>query len=109
MEFVVFNINEEKDRLAQKLSGLYAQNIINVEEYERMLEYINKIETGKEVSIIEKIIQENCVVNNGFPAIQNSETMMSKASERHLSLFSWRTTNIKPINGSLSVCLEQTG
>jgi hypothetical protein len=43
----------EKDKLAKTLSEQYSRNMIDMEEYERILEYINKIETGKEISILE--------------------------------------------------------
>jgi hypothetical protein len=96
----MFNIDEEKDRLSQKLSVQYSQNIISVEEYERILEYINKIETKKEINIIEKIIQENSIENNELPDVQNSEIMIPKTSGKYLSMFSWRSTNVKSINGN---------
>jgi hypothetical protein len=92
MEVYMINIDEEKDKLTQKLSEQYSQNILNMEEYERILEYINKVETGKEISIIEKIIQENNVNNN--------EITIPKAKEKHLSIFSWRTSNVESINGN---------
>ncbi|MDR1029990.1 MAG: hypothetical protein LBL76_03855 [Treponema sp.] len=88
----MFNIDEEKDTLTKELSEQYSQNIISMEEYERILEYINKIETKKEASIIEKIIQEN--------SIEKNEIMMPKTKENYVSMFSWRTTNVKSINGS---------
>jgi hypothetical protein len=88
----MFNLDEEKENLTKKLSEQYSRNIINMEEYERLLEYINKIETKKEISIIEKIIQENNVENN--------EIIIPKSNEKHLSMFSWRTSNVKPINGN---------
>jgi hypothetical protein len=96
----MFNIDAEKDKLVKELSEQYSQNIISMEEYERILEYINKIETKKEVNIIEKIIQENNIENNGLTLIQNNKIMISKAKEKHLSMFSWRTTNVKSINGN---------
>ena len=96
----MFNIDEEKDGLAQKLSAQYSQNIISMEEYERILEYINKIETKKEINIIEKIIRENGVENNELTAMQNSEITIPKPSGKHVSMFSWRSTNVKSINGS---------
>ncbi|MHB9294639.1 hypothetical protein PilKf_00363 [Pillotina sp. SPG140] len=96
----MFNVDEEKDNLIKKLSEQYSQNIINMEEYERILEYINKIETKKEIHIIEKIIQENNVENNEISIIQNNEIMIPKTKEKHLSIFSWRTSNIKPIHGN---------
>jgi hypothetical protein len=96
----MFNIDEEKDKLAKELSEQYSQNIICMEEYERILEYINKIETKKEVKIIEKIIQENNIENNELTPIQNNEIMVPKTNEKHLSIFSWRTTIVKSINGN---------
>jgi hypothetical protein len=90
----MFNLDEEKNKLTTELSEQYSQSIINMEEYERILEYINKIETTKEVNIIEKIIQENTVENNNDKLIipQNNVT------EKHLAIFSWRSSNIKPLN-----------
>jgi hypothetical protein len=101
MEVYMFNIDQEKDKLAKELSEQYSQNIINIEEYERILEYINKIETKKEISIIEKIIQENNVVNkNELTVTQNNEILIPETKENHLSMFSWRSSNIKPLNGN---------
>jgi hypothetical protein len=98
----MFNIDGEKDRLSQKLSEQYSQNVITIEEYERLLEYINKIETGKEISIIEKIIeriiQEDSTRSNELA--QNNEITIPKTREKHLSMFAWRTANIKPVNGN---------
>jgi hypothetical protein len=92
-------MEEEKDKLTQKLSDQYSRNIIDMEEYERILEYINKIETGKEVSIIQKIVQEN-VNDNALTITGNDEIIMPKTNEKHLSMFSWRTSNVRPLNGN---------
>jgi hypothetical protein len=100
MEVYMFNINEEKDNLTKKLSEQYSQNIITMEEYERMLEYINKIETKNEVNIIERIIQESNNENNGLMTAKDDEIILPKTREKHLSVFSWETTNLKPINGN---------
>jgi hypothetical protein len=91
----MINMDEEKNQLTNELSEQYSQNIINMAEYERILEYINKIETVKEINIIEKIIQEN--TNK-----ENNELMLLKNSrgEKHLALFAWRSSNVKPINGN---------
>jgi hypothetical protein len=100
MEVLMFNIDEEKDSLVKKLTEQYSQNVINMEEYERILEYINKIETRKEINIIEIIIRENSIDNNELAIIQNSEIMTPKTNEKHLSIFSWRSANVKSINGN---------
>jgi hypothetical protein len=96
----MFNIGEERDELARKLSEQYSQNVINMEEYERILEYINKIETEKEISIIQKIIRENDVNNNELTISKNNEMIMPMTNEKHLSMFSWRTSNVNPLNGN---------
>jgi hypothetical protein len=96
----MFNLEEERDNLIQKLSEQYSQNIISMEEYERLLEYITKVETKKEISIVEKIIQESGIDNNELAVRQNYEITMPKANDSHLSMFSWRTSNIKPMNGN---------
>lgn len=69
-----------------------------MEEYERLLEYINKIETGKEISIIERVIQEAGTRSDELA--QNNEITIPKTREKHLSMFAWRTANIKPVNGN---------
>jgi hypothetical protein len=47
-----------------------------------------------------KIIQENSIENNELTISQNNKIMMPEANEKHLSMFSWRTANEKPVNGS---------
>jgi hypothetical protein len=88
-------IDDEKDKLTTELSEQYAQNIVSMEEYERIVEYINKIETIKEINIAAKIIQEN-------KNKENNELTVSepKGGARHLSLFSWRSSMVKPVNGN---------
>jgi hypothetical protein len=95
----MFSIDEEKERLTEKLSDQYSRNIISMEEYERILEYINKIETNKEINIVEKIVYENDVKNNEIAVFQYNEIAIQNPNEKHLSMFSWRTSNIKPVNG----------
>jgi hypothetical protein len=93
------NLDEEKNRLIQELSEQYSQNIINLGEYERVLDYLNKTETRKEINIIEKIINENMTENNELSILKNNEVIIPKSNKKHLSMFSWRATNVKSING----------
>lgn len=95
----MFSMDEEKDRLTKKLSEQYAHNAITMEEYERILEYINRVETGKEIAIIEKIIRETAAENHAPAVIQNRDIMAPNSAENHVSVFSWRTTNVRPVNG----------
>ncbi|MDR0562152.1 MAG: hypothetical protein LBG73_05635 [Spirochaetaceae bacterium] len=85
------NIEEEKNKLTHILSEQYAQNSLSVDEYERILEYITKIETIKEVAVIERIIREYAVLTD--------EAITPQTPEKHLSIFSWRSSNLKPARG----------
>ncbi|MCL2765636.1 MAG: hypothetical protein FWD40_10215 [Treponema sp.] len=89
----------KKENLSKILSEQYSQNIINIEEYERILEYINKIETNKELYIIEKIIYENNI-NKNLSVNEANKIIIHETKEKHLSIFSWRTNNLKSINGN---------
>jgi hypothetical protein len=48
-----------KEKLVEELSTQYSLGKISLEEYERLIDYSNKIETDRELIIFEKIIQEN--------------------------------------------------
>ncbi|MDR0708397.1 MAG: hypothetical protein LBF60_11080 [Treponema sp.] len=93
-------MDEEKEKLTKKLSEQYSQNIINIDEYERMLDYINKIETGKEIRVIEKIINENNAECGILTKPESNELTASKEGGKYLSMFSWRTSNVKSVNGN---------
>jgi hypothetical protein len=54
-----FEITQEKERLTEVLSSQYAEGLASVEEYERMLEFLNRIETAKEIEYVRKIIETN--------------------------------------------------
>lgn len=95
----MFNIDEERDKLTKKLSEQYSQNLITIDEYERILEYVVKVETKREISIIEKIVHENNA-NKDVPAARDNEIVTPKARGKHLSMFSWRTSNLEPVNGN---------
>jgi hypothetical protein len=52
-------IERERERLTDILSTQYSQNLIAIDEYERLLDFINKTETNKEIEYIRKIINTN--------------------------------------------------
>ncbi|GHV60859.1 hypothetical protein AGMMS49587_03550 [Spirochaetia bacterium] len=82
------DINEKKEALIQRLSEQYAQNIISLEEYERMIAYLHKTETIKETNAIEKMAEENSITDTDV--------------EKHVALFSWRSSNVVSLNEYLS-------
>jgi hypothetical protein len=52
-------IEQEKERLTNILSTQYSQSLIAIDEYERLLDFVNKTETNKEIEYIRKIINTN--------------------------------------------------
>lgn len=79
---------DQKERLTRNLSEQYAQNVIDISEYEKLLDSMNKAKSLTELSIIENTI-----------AVKETMTV-SETAERHLSVFSWQTSRLKSVNGS---------
>ena len=51
-------IEERKGKAIENLSTSFAKNKLPLEEYERLVEYINKIESERELVVVEKIVDE---------------------------------------------------
>ena len=51
-------VEERKGKAIENLSDSYAKNRLPLEEYERLVEYINKIESERELVVVEKIVAE---------------------------------------------------
>ena len=54
-------VDERKEKAIENLSTSYAKNKLPLEEYERLVEYINKIESERELVVVEKIVGEYAV------------------------------------------------
>jgi hypothetical protein len=84
----MMNIDEEKVALSDTLAEKYAQNQIAIEEYERLVEYITKIETGKELTIARKIIEESVVLDANERTAARPESSISNAINHYTILSS---------------------
>ena len=51
-------VEERKEKAIETLSASYARNRMPLEEYERLVEYINKIESERELVVVERIVAE---------------------------------------------------
>jgi len=51
-------IDERKEKAVEALGASYSKNRLPLEEYERLVEYINKIESERELIVVEKIVAE---------------------------------------------------
>ena len=51
-------VEERKEKAIEELSDCFAKNKLPLEEYERLVEYIHKIESERELIVVEKIVAE---------------------------------------------------
>lgn len=51
-------VEERKGKAIENLSESFARNKLPLEEYERLVEYINKIESERELVVVERIVSE---------------------------------------------------
>ncbi|QQO09662.1 LiaF domain-containing protein [Breznakiella homolactica] len=58
-------LDERKNRAIETLSVQYSHNELPLEEYERLVEYINRAESDRELVIIEKIVRESSLYSRG--------------------------------------------
>jgi hypothetical protein len=109
-------LEERKNKVIEELSVQFSQNELPMEEYERLVEYINKAETERELAIIEKISRENSLYSGRTDNPQNerytesrndsefddSKTSVALLSNRHLSgdFFTGQTHSIFSVLGS---------
>jgi len=66
-------IEERKDKAVVNLSDSFAKNRLPLEEYERLVEYINKIESERELVVVEKIVAEYGGNNAQKPAAEDDD------------------------------------
>ena len=51
-------IEERKNKAIETLSVQFSRNALPLEEYERLVEYINRVESERELAIIEKLVDD---------------------------------------------------
>jgi hypothetical protein len=54
-------IEERKARAIESLSVQFSRNVLPMDEYERLVEYIHRAESERELAIIEKIVDETAL------------------------------------------------
>ena len=89
-------VEERKDKAIENLSTSFAKNKLPLEEYERLVEYINKIESERELIVVEKIVAEygqsgepsgDYSEGKEFPAENSDEYDREPAHYQHYSSF----------------------
>ncbi|MDR0644297.1 MAG: DUF1446 domain-containing protein [Treponema sp.] len=55
---------ERKNKAVDRLSVQFSKNAMSLEEYERLIDYIQKVESERELTIIEKIVGESAAYSD---------------------------------------------
>ena len=77
-------VDERKEKVIENLSSSYAKNRLPLEEYERLVEYIQKIESERELVVVEKIVAEYDGDDaSGMPSEQPDENDEPDYYDRH--------------------------
>jgi hypothetical protein len=115
-------LEERKNKVIEELSVQFSQNELPMEEYERLVEYINKAETERELAIIEKISRENSIYSGGTNNTQDErasrprentdahddKTSVSLLATRHLSgdFFTGKSHSLYSVLGEQVIEIE---
>jgi predicted membrane protein len=87
----MINVTEEKEKLTQALTEQYSKSVINLDDYESMIEQVTKADSIKELRNVQKQLGENCELT---PYEDNDNAHEQK------TVFSWRNVTAKSINGN---------
>ena len=107
-------IEERKEKAVENLSTSYAKNRLPLEEYERLVEYIQKIESERELIVVEKIVAEyDGNDRSAKPAYDDNEDepdyysahFQSSATNNNLTILSSRTLSGPLKSGSSFVSI----
>ncbi|MDR1909135.1 MAG: cell wall-active antibiotics response protein [Spirochaetaceae bacterium] len=79
-------LEERKSGLVETLSEQYARDFFSLEEYERLVEYAQKIETPRELALLGRILRENALGE-----MREAETGFQPGStDRHYAILASR-------------------
>jgi len=97
-------VEERKEKAIENLSVSFAKNRLPLEEYERLVEYVNKIESERELIVVEKIVAEySAEPKSGKPSEPepsndeydaddaDDESALQSSSSNNLTMLSFRT------------------
>ncbi|MDR0410756.1 MAG: cell wall-active antibiotics response protein [Treponema sp.] len=81
-----------KNKAVDRLSVQFSKNAMSLEEYERLIDYIQKAESERELTIIEKIVGESAA----YSGMENDKSYGRKTPQRHE-----HSPSYSPLNGIL--------
>ena len=97
MEKTLETIEDKKNKIVEKLSSKYSLNHISLEEYERLIEYSHKIETDKELIILERIADGYNFVDKN----DDKKIIFDDIAKDHVTILASRKTSGPIVSGSI--------
>jgi len=89
MDSVALQFEERKEKITDKLSTQYSLSRISIEEYERLIKYSREIETEKELTILEQIVDgyqtEEKTNNDSKTSYYEEKKTYADAQKEHMA------------------------
>ena len=89
MDGVALRFEERKEKITDKLSTQYSLSRISIEEYERLIKYSQEIETEKELTILEQIVDryqtEEKTNNDSKTSYYEEKKTYADAQKEHMA------------------------
>jgi len=89
MDSVALRFEERKEKITDKLSTQYSLSRISIEEYERLIKYSQEIETEKELTILEQIVDgyqtEEKTNNDSKTSYYEEKKTYADAQKEHMA------------------------
>ena len=100
----LIELDERKNKITEKLASQYAVNLISIEEYERLVEYSQKIETESELRILEKIVNERNVTETS----REKKPLPQEIDKEYTNILSSRSISGPMVSGTITNILGDT-
>jgi len=93
------DVIEEKEKLINILSEQYSKSVINLSDYESIVDRVNKVDSLKALRIVQKDVAETCELKLDYNENNYNDNNQKNVTE-YASIFSWRNITAKSINGN---------
>ena len=97
------DVFKEKEALTNALSDQYAKSLISMDEFESMIDQVNKVESLKQLNAVKKSIHENTglMLSEAYKSEQKNTAVTTGKEKKswNETIFSSRSITAQSING----------
>jgi hypothetical protein len=102
-------MEERKNKAIETLSEQFSQNVLPLEEYERLVEYINRTESERELAIVERIVDETALYARQGSEPERESSGFAGTPQFKMALLSSRETAGEALRGGQSAFFSVLG